>query len=965
MLLVQYTYPFDPNGTATTNKVVGERHTITPVNGPDFRILIPRAAPYFKSSLQLLHVASNTPLLEGIHWAAGHKFDRASNTAPFLAIYGSILILDNTIEGVVELTQYQTLGGEFTINETLALQVLANAQLDPRLAKWDNVLNVPTTYDPLLHRHHASESTGYEDMVGTLNRLADAIIASLGQSSVDQVARSHISNTNNPHNTMLAQLPDAQHLLGINAPNAQYLIQQANAGGLLRRIDIAADAAEEAELRNRPNESFSEVFNTWERIAWQNNNPQEIPAELESWSFDEANNQLVSTTNSVSMVGFISPTTVSGDYEFEIEMESTDNDDDVIGVFLGKAFIDGKWRNLVAQRTAAVNGAGVYLTYDRYGDRAVNLVGSNVDLLEYPNGWNGYRQRGIVKLLVRRVGSVITVMTTNPGTDYVGTAILTYDLNTRPELAPFKGPVHLGYIAASQRNARFKTLRRTGSKLPIVNLATRKIYEFDGIGYIEVTNKTFSEYLQKALFYYCKYFGRLYYADQPGAMTLISTTSGSENNSGSGVTPPIQPVTNQLNAGDFFVPDNAAGPATYLVPLAPANFATIQWIEGEVSFATNKLILQNTDKPIMGLSEPLEVTSAGAGGKLVYFESLGYWKVYLNSQAGSSASIQAPSSVIQRPTLTSPTQDQSGVQANFGLTSTSFTTTPALADSLSRYDWQLATDSSFNNLLWSGSTSIASASPSAVIPNGTRVYARMRSVGVNYGVSEWSPVVSFVVAAVAGPTTVTIAGTQLASGGVTHQFTVQSSVWSGSGTHVASQVQVLTTGGTVAYDSGEIAGAVVSHKPFDSGFRPTNLTDYVAKVRYKLSTGQWTDYTSSALRTGNGAFTSVSTTFQTSYYSQRTINALTSWYTVGGSNDPYGEPAPYHICFADTGTGQSAQWVCDPSDPLGNPPGDYHPDMGQPLVSEPYPRTVVTTQRVTNDQVSYNTSVNTQKWTES
>lgn len=231
MLLVQYTYPFDPNGTATTNKVVGERHTITPVNGPDFRFLIPRAAPYFKSSIQLRHVASNTPLLEGIHWAAGHKFDRASNTAPFLAVYGSVLILDNTIEGVIELTQYQTLGGEFTINETLVLELLANAQLDPRLAKWDNVLNTPTTYDPLLHRHHASESTGYEDMIDTLNRLADAIIANIGQSSIDQVARSHIANVNNPHNTTLAQLPDAQHLLGLNLAHIQYLIEQATSGG--------------------------------------------------------------------------------------------------------------------------------------------------------------------------------------------------------------------------------------------------------------------------------------------------------------------------------------------------------------------------------------------------------------------------------------------------------------------------------------------------------------------------------------------------------------------------------------------------------------------------------------------------------------------------------------------------------------------------------------------------------------
>lgn len=437
---------------------------------------------------------------------------------------------------------------------------------------------------------------------------------------------------------------------------------------------------------------------------------------------------------------------------------------------------------------------------------------------------------------------------------------------------------------------------------------------------------------------------------------------------GGGGGSPKPPTTNQLAAGDFILPDNTTGPVTYLLPTAPENLAMIQWIEGVVSFATNKLVFQNTDKPIMGLAEPLEITTAGAGGSLVYFDALGYWKLYLTNQAGqiSSGGGSNGNSVINQSTITSPTNNQSGIQANFSLTCANFGTTPVLADSLLRYEWQLATDSAFSNLLWSSSTTAPSATPTATIPSGTRVYARVRNVGMNYGAGGWSTTVSFVVAAIAGPTSVTIAGATLASGGVTHQFTINSSAWSGSGTHVSSQFQVLTIGGTVVYDSNELVGAIVSHKPFDAGFRPVSLTDYTVRVRYKLSTGQWTEYTSSSLRTGNGAFTAASTSYQTSYYSSRQFNALTSWYTTGGSIDPYGASAPYYICYAGDGNSGEAEWVCDPGNPLASAPGNYNQQaMGYPSIGGPYPRTVVTTQKVTNDLVQYNTSAITQKWTES
>lgn len=957
----QYAYPFDPNGTAPSNKVVGERHTISPVNGPDFRFLIPRAAPFFRNSLKVTHVASGRVLQDGVDYQPGHRYDAASNTAPFLTIFGSILIMDNSLVGAFDL-EYQTLGAEHTLDEQIILQMLANTQLDPRLTKWDLVLNTPGVYDPLLHRQHAMDTVGYDDMVVALNRLFDAIIADQSNGNEDPVARSHIANTNNPHQTRLSQLPDALHLLPLQKSHIDYLLAQ-ETSGILRNLDIAETTAEETAIRNRPTESFQTVFDTWERIAWSNNNPQGTPAELNSWQFDSVNNQLVSTVNSTSMVGFISPETVSGNYHFELELESNDADDDIIGVFLGKAFIDNKWRNLIVQRSASVNAAGVYLTYDYRGDGTVQLAGSTTDLVRFPNGWLGYKNAGIVRLKVIRTGSVIEVWTTNPGTDYLESSKLTFDLATVAKYAPFIGPVNLGYIAASQRNARYTTIRRTGSKLPIANLQTKRIYEFDGLNYVEVTNPTFANYLAKGRFYNCKYFSRLYYAEQNGVLTKLSTGSGGGGNGS--VSGGVVPITNQLKAGDFIIPDNSAGIATYLMPTTPADLATIAWMEGPVSFATNKLVLQVTDKPIMGLNENFDVTSEGAGGRLVYFQSLGYWKVYLDTQGASAGAGSGASQVINRGAITSPTSEQAGLSANFTMTCTPFGTTPELADSLLRYTWQVATDTSFNNLLWQTDTLNPTATVTGSIPANTRVYIRVRSVGASRGPGEWSPLVTFVVAGIAGPTSVTIAGAQLASGGVTHQFTVNSTAYSGGGTHAASQFQVLNGAGTVVYDSGELAGAIVSHKPFDNNFRPVNLTDYIAQVRYKLATGQWTQYTSTALRTGNGASTAVNTTVQTWRYSDSSFQANTSWFTVGGSNDFLGAgPNAYRICDSlyNQGPDNYTTFVCDPANPeASRPPLSTGPISVYPST---WPRTVVQTTYSTSEQVFFNTTRSTQHWTE-
>lgn len=203
MIIKSYAYPHDPNGTAASNRIVGERHTISPANGQDYTWFIPKATPYFRSSLIVRHVASGRTLTEGVDYVPTHRFDAASNTAPYLSIYASVTVLDTSLTGTFEI-DYQTLGGEFTLDESSLLFIMANAQLDPRATRWDAIVNPPTTFDPVAHLHHMTQSVGYDELVAEVRRLVDAF--TLESSRLSQRIRAHIDDKNNPHETNLLKL---------------------------------------------------------------------------------------------------------------------------------------------------------------------------------------------------------------------------------------------------------------------------------------------------------------------------------------------------------------------------------------------------------------------------------------------------------------------------------------------------------------------------------------------------------------------------------------------------------------------------------------------------------------------------------------------------------------------------------------------------------------------------------------
>lgn len=194
-----YAYPFDPTGTLASNLIQGESITISPPSWSDFYFVIPAFAPYFQTSLQVIHHPSGKILSEGVDYNCTHRFHDAS-LACGKPIYGSITLLDKTLTGVLEL-KYQTLGGAWTVSNATILAILSDTQLNPRITTWEQVVDLPFEFPVIDHQWDLVDLVGASEVVSALEDIKAAILASGNGGLAD-----HLADFNNPHRVTAAQV---------------------------------------------------------------------------------------------------------------------------------------------------------------------------------------------------------------------------------------------------------------------------------------------------------------------------------------------------------------------------------------------------------------------------------------------------------------------------------------------------------------------------------------------------------------------------------------------------------------------------------------------------------------------------------------------------------------------------------------------------------------------------------------
>lgn len=193
-------YPFDPTGMASSNLITGERQILVPPDWSDYYFILPLATPFFANgNFQLVLQPSGKVLQEGVDYVFCYRFYEATIQCAY-PVYGGIYFMDKTLSGIVQL-QYQTLGGEWTLDSTEIAAVLANQLLNPLVTTWEEVVNLPTQFPPVAHQWNIIDMTGATAIVSVLNQIVTALLQT-GNAGL----AAHLADFNNPHRVTATQV---------------------------------------------------------------------------------------------------------------------------------------------------------------------------------------------------------------------------------------------------------------------------------------------------------------------------------------------------------------------------------------------------------------------------------------------------------------------------------------------------------------------------------------------------------------------------------------------------------------------------------------------------------------------------------------------------------------------------------------------------------------------------------------
>lgn len=194
-------YPFDATGTLQTNRVIDEQHAVTENNFRDFYFIVPKFAPFFAESISVVHSNQgvNRVLVENVDYYCALMFIGATRsiTKP---IYGAITLNNLNTSGIISIS-YNTLGGEWCIDQQTVIEQIAEKAYNPRTVSWEQIVGTPITFPPTPHAWELVDMVGLSEVVTSLGGIEEAILtASTAQ------ANAHFTNFNNPHFVTKTQL---------------------------------------------------------------------------------------------------------------------------------------------------------------------------------------------------------------------------------------------------------------------------------------------------------------------------------------------------------------------------------------------------------------------------------------------------------------------------------------------------------------------------------------------------------------------------------------------------------------------------------------------------------------------------------------------------------------------------------------------------------------------------------------
>lgn len=185
------TYGWNPFQARVSNRVTNE--IIKPSTTTGRYEFVPRAAPFFSRNFELYRQGVPTPLVLGTDYVFAHSFDR------FISQYkrncfGSVVLLKDFGNDVL-ISNYDTIGGPFMVDDAAFATLVANIINNPRQADWDQLdLTVPEDFPADPHEHPVAQTYDYEEMMVSLRSLILALTNNNQGVDTRSLLEEHMSN---------------------------------------------------------------------------------------------------------------------------------------------------------------------------------------------------------------------------------------------------------------------------------------------------------------------------------------------------------------------------------------------------------------------------------------------------------------------------------------------------------------------------------------------------------------------------------------------------------------------------------------------------------------------------------------------------------------------------------------------------------------------------------------------------
>lgn len=257
-------------------------------------------------------------------------------------------------------------------------------------------------------------------------------------------------------------------------------------GEMLTQLRMASDDATLTTLKSAT-VSFSDIFNKWGRISHSSQLifPHNV-TEMNSWSYDQANDAVLSTVNSGTMIGLISPDRFDT-YTFETTFKSSNGDDDTIGMCA--AFKKVGTREYTVCVMASPRGMNPDGSYGTVGppriwcvvnaNQGVNngmVVLWQQDLGVPISAWNnGDAAAGVRVKLTRKASGVLEITSTRAdGSAWPNPVFATVQLPVM-----FQSKCSIGYLAISQPASTWINYQIPTAKTDIIDTRDLSVWRWN------------------------------------------------------------------------------------------------------------------------------------------------------------------------------------------------------------------------------------------------------------------------------------------------------------------------------------------------------------------------------------------------------------------------------------------------------------------------------------------------------